>query len=772
MSMTPKYYKYAFAASSPLIDPVQDETTADTAYGAATYKDGFPSQTMIAKGAGGVPPRGRQFNALLNDITLNQMYLQRGSGYGFSDVVAEAGGYGRGAVLQPDDETDPYVYESVVPNNTANFNADTAAIGPYWRPANGLPWYMDWKVYPAGFIVTGEDKKTYKALLANGPGMVKGPVMPGTDSSVWQPYGDSGGGGEAMAYLPIPDTGALRNESGRTQVEDPVEDKDAANKRWVLNTFGGDLSGIIRPTILSPVDNYVFQTFSIGVEVSEIRLGGGGSPSPVGTQIRIIGPNGTDIVANALLSYTTTPSIAVPENMVGESVFVVVRHKDETEGWSSWSDKKPVRMAEVLQRAPSMTYPARNAQNIAFSELTLSFSAGKWSDGSPYFGSQTQLVVYRKDDDSVLFNSGWVNYCKVMSLPAGLLVPGKTYWAAVQHRALAAPDSNPDACLESPKISDPDDGNASVFTTMAAKAPDVSGLQHSFPGGMNHGMQVNAAIWGATSTDGTAVSYDIRSISYGLSFSKTSGIAANENIVIGASAGSQVYTASFQIVAKSASGAEAAPTVASVVIVQPISVSYINAGNYVFTAPASGCYQIITGGGGADGRKAGTHAESGGGGGCAIHNAVRLTAGESYNVTVGAAGGTTSFHGIVYATGGTGSTPGQGYGGQSNTTGGWGVSGPDVWRTLSGGGGAGTGNGGNGSHVQNASGFAPGGASGGGSGGQDGEGIPLGRYTVNTGADGGFAGYAGGGGAAFIHGQSIAGHSGGHGCCLVNWVGF
>ncbi len=768
MSITPKYYKYAFAQSSPLIDPVQDETTSDTAYGSATYKDGFPSQTMIAKGAGGVPPKGRQFNALLNDITLNQLYLQRGNNYKFSDTVVQAGGYARGAILSPDAETDPCIYQSVVTNNKANFNADSGAIGKYWRQANGIPWYFEWKVYPEGFIVTGEDKKTYKALLANGPGMVKGTVTPGTDDTVWKPYGDCG---EKMEYLPTPRTGALRNDLGCTQVEDPIRDKDAANKRWVLNEINRGIAGVAQPVITSPVDAYTFQTFVVSVKVTGIQLTGGGSATPAETHIRVLAANQVDIIAEAVTSYTTKPSVAVPNTTIGKNLFVIVRHKDEVEGWSTWSDKKPIKMASVTQYAATIIYPARYAQNISFAETFFTFSPGKWSDGSAYSGSKTQLIIYNVADNSVAYNSGWVGYGMMLTIPSGTLAAGKQYWAAVQHQAQSGPASNPDATLESPKITSPNDENATVFTTMAAQAPDVSGLQHSFPTGMKHGEQASAAIWGATSTDGTTVSYDIRSISYGLSFSKTSGITDNETIIIGASAASQVYTASFQIVAKSAAGGEAAPVPVSIFIVQPITAFYGNPGNYTFACPVSGHYQIIVGGGGGNGWLDGTNSNvpggGGGGGGCTIHNALYLNGGTVYNITVGDAEKTTSFHGLVYATGGSKSNPGEGYGGQSNTTGGSGGSSLSfgMCYARSGGGGAGYNNGGNGA-VQTTGSYGAtivGGASGGGTGGENGKCATIAEL-------GGTAGFAGGGGGFILNEDSTA--IGGHGCCHVNFSHF
>ena len=49
-----------------------------------------------------------------------------------------------------------------------------------------------------------------------------------------------GGGLPDASYHAVPHTLALRNEHGRTQVEDPVDGKDAANKRWVEMFLSGE----------------------------------------------------------------------------------------------------------------------------------------------------------------------------------------------------------------------------------------------------------------------------------------------------------------------------------------------------------------------------------------------------------------------------------------------------------------------------------------------------------------------------------------------------
>lgn len=98
----------------------------------ATWSSGFPQVTMQPLAAGGIPPRGQDFNGVLNALSQHIFHMQGGGQYKWSD---DHGPYSIGDVLQSDDGLRSYV--SVVDNNTDNFNTNPASIGVSWLPWSG-----------------------------------------------------------------------------------------------------------------------------------------------------------------------------------------------------------------------------------------------------------------------------------------------------------------------------------------------------------------------------------------------------------------------------------------------------------------------------------------------------------------------------------------------------------------------------------------------------------------------------------------------------------
>ena len=73
---------------------------ASTGTQAASYNDGFPLITTQPIGSGGVPPMGADFNAILNQITTFEEWVNAGGHFYFSSALSAAiGGYPVGAVL-------------------------------------------------------------------------------------------------------------------------------------------------------------------------------------------------------------------------------------------------------------------------------------------------------------------------------------------------------------------------------------------------------------------------------------------------------------------------------------------------------------------------------------------------------------------------------------------------------------------------------------------------------------------------------------------------
>ncbi|HGY3148189.1 TPA: hypothetical protein ACNVU4_002255 [Morganella morganii] len=97
----------------------------------ATWDQGFGQITMLPVAAGGLPPKGQDFNGIFNQISENIVYLSQGGRFKFSAEYAEAiGGYPKGAILQSDDEKKEYL--SLIDNNKVDFNTATD-ISASWK---------------------------------------------------------------------------------------------------------------------------------------------------------------------------------------------------------------------------------------------------------------------------------------------------------------------------------------------------------------------------------------------------------------------------------------------------------------------------------------------------------------------------------------------------------------------------------------------------------------------------------------------------------------
>lgn len=100
----------------------------------ATWDQGFGQITMLPVAAGGLPPKGQDFNGIFNQISENIVYLSQGGRFKFSAEYAEAiGGYPKGAILQSDDEKKEYL--SLIDNNKVDFNT-AFDISASWKLVN------------------------------------------------------------------------------------------------------------------------------------------------------------------------------------------------------------------------------------------------------------------------------------------------------------------------------------------------------------------------------------------------------------------------------------------------------------------------------------------------------------------------------------------------------------------------------------------------------------------------------------------------------------
>ena len=129
---TPQVIQQPFAAQG-------DKNTipnAATGTNRASLQEGFPPITGMPVNKGGIPPERLDFNGAMNLNSQFYFAFQNGWWPTFSKQVSDAiGGYPKDAVLWLFDSTKirARILQSLIPNNTYNFNTDASYIGKYWK---------------------------------------------------------------------------------------------------------------------------------------------------------------------------------------------------------------------------------------------------------------------------------------------------------------------------------------------------------------------------------------------------------------------------------------------------------------------------------------------------------------------------------------------------------------------------------------------------------------------------------------------------------------
>ena len=129
---TPQVIQQPFAAQG-------DKNTipnAATGTNKASLQEGFPPITGLPANKGGIPPERLDFNGAMNLNSQFYFAFQNGWWPTFSKQVSDAiGGYPKDAVLWLFDSTKSRarILQSLIPNNTYNFNTDASYIGKYWK---------------------------------------------------------------------------------------------------------------------------------------------------------------------------------------------------------------------------------------------------------------------------------------------------------------------------------------------------------------------------------------------------------------------------------------------------------------------------------------------------------------------------------------------------------------------------------------------------------------------------------------------------------------
>lgn len=129
-------------------------------HGRASMSQGFPEETMRSRNEDGVPPRGRDMNGILHQLSSHQVFLNTGGMYRFdADYAALIRGYAMGAVLQLDDGLSAVI--STQSANSGNPNLTMTGWAPYAGKlltdqiaalGGGLAGIVD-VIYPVGIII-------------------------------------------------------------------------------------------------------------------------------------------------------------------------------------------------------------------------------------------------------------------------------------------------------------------------------------------------------------------------------------------------------------------------------------------------------------------------------------------------------------------------------------------------------------------------------------------------------------------------------------------
>ncbi len=123
----PRQIAVPFASGTADKNTIPNNATQETKEkGNAAYDSGFPPLTMTAIAAGGIPPHGKDFNGLLNDITAAIRFSQAGGQYTFDSAFASSiGGYPRGAMVLSSDGSK--IWWNTFDSNTTDPDGTSAA---------------------------------------------------------------------------------------------------------------------------------------------------------------------------------------------------------------------------------------------------------------------------------------------------------------------------------------------------------------------------------------------------------------------------------------------------------------------------------------------------------------------------------------------------------------------------------------------------------------------------------------------------------------------
>lgn len=174
----PKLISKPFAQNGQKnVIPEKYETSMES--NQATWDQGFGQITMLPVSAGGLPPKGQDFNGILNQMCETIVHISKGGAFKFSaDYATAINGYPKGAILQSEDEKK--YYQSIIDNNKVNFNT-----------ASQDQIKTSWKLVMTDDLLDQLSKKLESSAVVQSTGTSTTSVMSQKASTdVFQPKGD------------------------------------------------------------------------------------------------------------------------------------------------------------------------------------------------------------------------------------------------------------------------------------------------------------------------------------------------------------------------------------------------------------------------------------------------------------------------------------------------------------------------------------------------------------------------------------------------------
>ncbi len=166
---------FADSAGGSFTRPVPEASQIGIQDGAASLETGFPPDTFLPTGAGGVPPFGQDFNGLFNQVTAWSRWQNAGALVEFDSTFSVAiGGYPMGAIVASA-SVDGQVWFSTADDNTS----DPDAGGADWSSLQTAR-----TIDVTGTSTTYTNAQAGGTVMRSNSGSVMVDTLPGTSPGV------------------------------------------------------------------------------------------------------------------------------------------------------------------------------------------------------------------------------------------------------------------------------------------------------------------------------------------------------------------------------------------------------------------------------------------------------------------------------------------------------------------------------------------------------------------------------------------------------------